>query len=183
MRVGGDVKSSKIAHRLHDPGFTTTKPDNGVCADGTSRCTQLVMANGYNEDVVLFDHCSRRESVDPFLYYTDDILACHERYLLQIRNNMLAPVEIVYGVPTWERTQNLLQGNLQHFDLWGTCKGITIYLEWENIRANSNRLRFIASVRENWQGVTVDPPPRADNWRLQKSCKSGVSFASPPTLT
>jgi len=151
VHVGGDVKSSKIAHRLHDPGFTTTKPDNGVCADGTSPCTQLVMANGYNEEGVLFDHCSRRESVDPFLYYTDDILACHERYLLQIRSNMLAPVEIAYGVPTWERTQILLQGNLQHFDLWGTCKGITIYLEWENIRANSNRLsrrlrRFLISA-------------------------------------
>ena len=47
------------------------------------------------------------------------IQCCYERYLLQIRNNMLAPVEIVYGVPTWERTQNLFAREFPTFRLMG----------------------------------------------------------------
>ena len=76
-----------------------------------------------------FDHCSRKEVVDPFICYTKDILACHERYLLQIRNNMHAPVEILYGIQTWERTQYLLPDKLQALDLWGSYEGIATYLE------------------------------------------------------
>ena len=136
VHIDGDIKTAKIAHRLHDPSFTTTNARNGACADTTNPCTALLMANTYNGIGILFDHCSRREVVDPFVYYTKDILACHERYLSQIRNNMHTPVEIFYGIPTLERTQCLLQDKLQALDLWGTYEGITIYLEWENAQEN-----------------------------------------------
>ena len=121
---------------LHDPSFTTTKARNGACADTTNPCTALVMANAFNRNGILFDHCSRREVVDSFVYYTKDILACHEGYLSQIRNNMHASVEIIYGIPTWERTQYLLQDKLQALDLWGPYEGITICLEWKNVQEN-----------------------------------------------
>ena len=151
VHMYGDIKTAKIAHRLHNPSFTTSKASNGGFADTTNPCTALVMANAYNGNGFLFDHCSRREVVDPFLQYTKDILACHEGYLSQIRNNMHAPVEIVYGIPTWERTQYLLQDKLEALDLWGTYEGITIYLEWENVQENlsetSRRLRrFLIST-------------------------------------
>lgn len=151
VHIDGDTKTAKIAHRLHDPSFTTTKTENGASADPTNPCTALAMANGYNGNGILFDHCSRREVVDPFVYYTKDILACHEGYMSQIRNHMHAPVEIVYGIPTWERTQHLLKNKLEALDLWGSYEGITIYLEWENVQENlgeNSRLlrRFLISA-------------------------------------
>ena len=111
------LRPAKIAHRLHDPSFTTTKARNGACADTTSPCTVLVMANAYNGNGILFDHCSRKEVADPFVYYTPDILAYHEGYMSQIRKNMHAPVEMGYGISTWERAQSLLQDKLQAPDL------------------------------------------------------------------
>ncbi len=58
--------------------LTTTEARNGACAaDTTDPCTALVMADAYNGNGILFDHCSRREVVDPFVYYTRDILAGH----------------------------------------------------------------------------------------------------------
>lgn len=136
VHIDGDIKTAKIAHRLHDPSFTTTKTENGASADPPNPRTALAMANGYNGNGILFDHCSRREVVDPFVYYTKDILACHEGYMSQIRNHMHAPVEIIYGIPTWERTQHLLKNKLEALDLWGSYEGITIYLEWENVQEN-----------------------------------------------
>ena len=35
---------------------------------------------------------------------------------------------------TWQRTQILFLDNFQSLDLWGSCDGITIYLEWEKIQ-------------------------------------------------
>lgn len=46
---------------------------------------------------------------------------------------MLAPVEVVYGVPTWKRTLQYLQGRLQPLDLWGSYKGIRLFLEWDSV--------------------------------------------------
>jgi hypothetical protein len=72
------------------------------------------------------------EVKDPFVYYPEDILASHEQHLSMVRNHMLAPVEVGYGVPTWKRTQKYLQGRLQPLDLWGSYKGIRLFLEWDS---------------------------------------------------
>ena len=97
IHIDGDIKTVKIAHRLHDISFTTIETENGVSADPRSPCAALAMANGYNGNGIFFDYCFRREVVD--LY----ILACHEGCMSQIRNHMHAPVEIVDSIPTWER--------------------------------------------------------------------------------
>lgn len=136
VHTDGDIKMAEIAHRLHDPSSTTTKARNGACADTTNPCTALVLANAYNGNGTFFDHCSRREVMDPFVFYTKDILACHEGYLCPIRSNMHTPVDIVYGIPTWERKLYFLQDKLQALDLWGSYEGSTIYLEWENVQEN-----------------------------------------------
>lgn len=46
---------------------------------------------------------------------------------------MLAPVEVVYGVPTWRRTQRYLQGKLRSLDLWGSYQGIRLFLEMDSV--------------------------------------------------
>lgn len=90
------------------------------------------MANGFDQNTVIEDHVVRREVKDPFVYYPEDILACHEQHLSNVRDHMTAPVEVVYCVPTWERTMQYLAGRLQPFDLWGSYKGIRLFLEWDS---------------------------------------------------
>ena len=166
---------------LHDPSFTTTKARNRACADTTNPCTARVMANAFNRNGILFDHCSRREVVDSFVYYTKDILACHEGHLSQIRNNMQASVEIVYGIPTWER-QYLLQNKLQALDLWGPYEGITIYLEYKNVQENfsetSRRLRrFLISAFHSQNIIRAWSPPKYVERRLRcNNCRKFRRF-------
>ena len=131
--ASGNIIASSLAHRLHNPSFTTTKVRNGVTADSSNPCTALVMANGFDDTTVMLDHVVRREVKDPFIYYPEDILACHEQHLSMVRNHMMAPVEVVYGVPTWKRTLQYLQGRLQPFELWGSYKGIRLFLEWDTV--------------------------------------------------
>lgn len=130
--ASGNMMAASLAHRLHNPSFTTTKVRNGSTADSSNPCTAIVMANGFDNKIIIVDHVVRREVKDPFIYYPEDILACHEQHLSMVRNHMLAPVEVVYGVPTWERTQKYLQGRLQRLDLWGSYKGIRLFLEWDS---------------------------------------------------
>ena len=95
VQAHGDILTAKIAHRFRDPGSCTLDARNGNCGDFTNPCATLVMANAYSENGILFDHCSRRDMEDPFKFYSEDILSCHEEYLFRIRDNMSASVEIV----------------------------------------------------------------------------------------
>ena len=131
--ASGNIIASSSAHRLHNPSFTTTKVSNGVTADSSNPCTALVMANGFDDTTVMLDHVVQREVKDPFIYYPEDILARHEQHLSMVRNHMTAPVEVVYGVPTWKRTLQYLQGRLQPFELGGSYKGIRLFLEWDTV--------------------------------------------------
>lgn len=135
--ASGNLLAALLAHRLHNPSFTTTKVCNGITADSSNPCTALVMANGFDDNTIMIDHVVRREVKDPFVYYPEDILACHEQHLSMVRNQMIAPVEVVYGVPTWKRTQRYLQGRLQPFDLWGSYKGIRLFLEWDSVEVTN----------------------------------------------
>lgn len=102
--MGDSIETVKVACRFHNLSFMTTKPRNGACADPTTPYTALVIANAYTKRGIIVDHCSRREMMDLFVYYPENILACYEEGLSQIRNKMYTPLEIVYGVLTRERT-------------------------------------------------------------------------------
>jgi hypothetical protein len=126
VHASGNIMAASLAYRLHNLSFTTTKVRNGHTADSSNPCTALVMANGFDDKNIMLDHVLRREVKDPFVNYPEDILACHEQHLSIVRNHMLASVEVVYGVPTWKRTLQYLQGRLQPFDLWSRYKGILV---------------------------------------------------------
>ena len=130
--ASGNIIVSSLAHRLHDPSFTTTTARNGCTADASNPCTALVMANAFDDNIVMVDHVVRREVKDPFVYYPEDILLCHEQHLSIVREHMGAPVAVVYGVPTWNRTLRYLEGKLQPLDLWGSYKGIRLFMEWDS---------------------------------------------------
>ena len=58
---------------------------------------------------------------DPIRDYPSEILACHENHLAIVRQNMLAPVEVLYGSPVQIRVDQLVR----------PYEGITLYLERE----------------------------------------------------
>ena len=74
----------------------------------------------------------RREVEHPLAYYSRDILECHERYIMKLRSNVAAPVELIYGKPVWNRTEDIVQNKLEAFSLWGSFEG-------EHYISNGNR--------------------------------------------
>ena len=96
-----NIIAASLAHRLHNPSFTTIKVRNRSTADSSDPCTAIVRANGFDDKTIIMDHVAQGKVKDPFIYYPKDILAYHEQHLSIIRDHMLAPLEVIYGVPTW----------------------------------------------------------------------------------
>jgi hypothetical protein len=111
---------------------------NGIeTADETNACIWLVMRNGFEKDkTLIFDHLARREKseeVDGIRDYPQEILDYHETYVDELRNNMSAPVEVVWGAPVRERMKKVYRekkNRLAELRLWGTYNGLSLFLEW-----------------------------------------------------
>jgi hypothetical protein len=58
--ASGNFMAASLAHRLHKPSFTTTKVRNGSTADSSNPCTAIVMANGFDNKIIMVDHVVRR---------------------------------------------------------------------------------------------------------------------------
>lgn len=117
------------AHHLHNPSFVTQNPHYGETADPANPCIGLVMANAFVKGkTLIYDHLARREVVDGLVEYPEHILRCHEAWLLKIRRNMLAKVEILYGRPIQGRMLSIC--DLERLPLWGRYSGIALYFEW-----------------------------------------------------
>jgi len=111
---------------------------NGIeTADETNACIWLVMRNGFEKDkTLIFDHLARREKseeVDGIRDYPQEILDYHETYVDELRSNMSAPVEVVWGAPVRERMKKVYREKknpLAELRLWGTYNGLSLFLEW-----------------------------------------------------
>lgn len=78
--------------------FTTIYRHYGVTADRSNPCIALVMDNTFEEGkTLIFDHLSRRENGTGLRMYEPEMLAPHEQYIYDLRDNMRACVEVVYG--------------------------------------------------------------------------------------
>ncbi|KAF1848361.1 uncharacterized protein K460DRAFT_393453 [Cucurbitaria berberidis CBS 394.84] len=118
-----------IAHYLHNPSFQTLTPHEEETEDATSSCIWMIIANNFvSGKTFIFDHLSRRESVDGLQVYPQTILDLHETWLSKIRSNMAAKVEVVYGKKVSERMPQIY--DLEPLQLWGGYKDIVLYLEW-----------------------------------------------------
>ncbi|KAF1963756.1 hypothetical protein CC80DRAFT_12593, partial [Byssothecium circinans] len=121
-----------IAHHLHNPSFQTLTPHEGETEDATSSCVWMIIANNFVPGkTFIFDHLSRRESVDGLQIYPQTILDLHETWLSKIRSNMAAKVEVVYGNKVRDRMSQIY--DLEPLQLWGEYEGIVLYLEWLSI--------------------------------------------------
>jgi hypothetical protein len=156
VRPSGDLRSP-IAHHQHNPSFNTNDVTGIETADETNACIWLVMHNGFTQGTTLiFDHLARRENseeVDGIRDYSPAILGCHEDFVEEIRANMQAAVEVVWGAAVRERMKKVYRekGNpLTEFWLWGSFEDVCLYLEWSSpgpISSQSRTLmRFIIFV-------------------------------------
>ena len=128
VRPSGELDSS-IAHHLHNPIFNTSYLHGTETADDTNACIWLVMQNGFTKDkTLLSDHLARRknsEEVDGIKDYSENILGCHEEYVNEVRTNMSATVEVVWGAPVRNKMIKVYKpkkNELQPFQLWGVCR-------------------------------------------------------------
>lgn len=118
-----------IAHHLHNPSFQTLTPHDGETEDATTSCVWLIIANNFVPGkTLIFDHLSRRESIDGLQVYPQTILDIHETWLSKIRSNMAAKVEVVYGKKVRNRMSQIY--DLEPFELWGEYESIVLHLEW-----------------------------------------------------
>jgi hypothetical protein len=118
-----------IAHHLHNPSFQTLTPHNGETEDATTSCIWMIIANNFVPGkTLIFDHLSRRESIDGLEVYPRSILKIHEDWVSEIRTHMAAKVEIIYGKKVRDRMLRI--HDLEPLALWGEYKSVVLYLEW-----------------------------------------------------
>ncbi len=136
-----------MAHHLRNPTFTTHSLSGRETADDTNPCLRILLESGFNEkNSLIFDHVARRDVVDALRSYPQSVMACHERFITDLRNDMKAVVEVVYDDAVQSRLLNALK--LEPFPLWGKFKEVPVYLEWacdqnDNLATQSRLLRFI----------------------------------------
>jgi hypothetical protein len=127
-----------IAHHLHNPSFQTLTPHSGETEDATSSCVWMILASNFVQgETFIFDHLSRRESVDGLQTYPQTILNHHETWLSTIRSNMAAKVEIIYGKKVCGRMSQIY--DLEPLPLWGEYTRTVLYLEWQSLARMSEK--------------------------------------------
>ncbi|KAK1769649.1 hypothetical protein QBC33DRAFT_604725 [Phialemonium atrogriseum] len=141
VRPSGSL-DSLLAHRLNQPSFTASQPEDGETADPSNGCIAMVMGNAYEPGKTLvFDHIHRRDARSEGIEkYHPELLNCHEEYTDKIGQSMMAKVEILYG----EKVQSRVLTNGLNFEvlpLWGEFEGVSLLLVFENSYRNKD-LRF-----------------------------------------
>lgn len=135
---------ARLSCHLHNPNFNVSNPFSTQTADDTNPSICQLLQAGFTPDkVLIYDHTFRRDPVDPLTAYPPDILKIHEDFTYELRNNMSAVVDVVWGAPVRERMKRAM--SLEEFKLWGQYEGVSIFLEWD--KAASKLKRFIVFVR------------------------------------
>lgn len=68
------------------------------------------------------------------------MIACHERFIADLRSDMKAVVEVVYVDAVQIRLLNALK--LEPFPLWGKFKEFPAYLEWAHDQNDNSATKF-----------------------------------------
>ncbi|KAF3076486.1 hypothetical protein CFAM422_000971 [Trichoderma lentiforme] len=134
--------ASPLAHRLHQPSFTTDCRDNAETADPSNGCLAMVMGNVYNRDTLVFDHIHRRDAQSEGIQqYPPRLLSSHEDFTRDIAQSMTAKVEILYGKKLQQRV--LQTQGFEILPLWGEFEGVVLLLALESSYGNADpRYRF-----------------------------------------
>ncbi|KAJ9360329.1 hypothetical protein DTO027B9_1313 [Paecilomyces variotii] len=141
VQPSGDV-SAIIACHLHNPTFYVKDPYCQETETKSNPTIQQVNQAGFSsQNCFIFDHiCRRDRTEDVLLFYNDKILGIHEDFMLSLRRQMGAKIEICWGRHVRERMKKLV--NLVPFKLWGRFQDVELYLELEDQRL----IRFVIFV-------------------------------------
>ncbi|KAJ5566734.1 uncharacterized protein N7459_010116 [Penicillium hispanicum] len=92
---------------------------------------QQINQVGFSSDnCFIFDHiCRRDRTEDVLLFYNEKIYGIHEDFMLSLRRNMGAKIEICWGRHVRERMKKLV--NLVPLRLWGQLQDVELHLELE----------------------------------------------------
>ncbi|GIJ98094.1 hypothetical protein Aspvir_000207 [Aspergillus viridinutans] len=131
-----------VACHLHNPTFYVKDPYCQETETKSNPTIQQVNQAGFSsQNCFIFDHiCRRDRTEDVLLFYNDKILGIHEDFMLSLRRQMGAKVEICWGRHVRERMKKLV--NLVPFKLWGRFQDVELYLELEDQRL----IRFVIFV-------------------------------------
>jgi hypothetical protein len=141
VQPSGDV-GAVVACHLHNPTFYAKDPYCQETETKSNPTIQQVNQAGFSsQNCFIFDHiCRRDRTEDVLLFYNDEILGIHEDFMLSLRRQMGAKVEICWGRHVRERMKKLV--NLVPFKLWGRFQDVELYLELEDQRL----IRFVIFV-------------------------------------
>jgi hypothetical protein len=141
VQPSGDV-GAVVACHLHNPTFYAKDPYCQETETKSNPTIQQVNQAGFSsQNCFIFDHiCRRDRTEDVLLFYNDEILGIHEDFMLSLRRQMGAKVEICWGRHVRERMKKLV--NLVPFKLWGQFQDVELYLELEDQRL----IRFVVFV-------------------------------------
>lgn len=104
---------------------------------------QINQAGFTADKCFIFDQICRRDRTDDCLYYyTEEIRKIHEEFVLNIRRNMSAVVEICWGVNVRNRMKKLV--DFSQLNLWGSYEGVELYLEFSS--KGEQIIRFVLFV-------------------------------------
>lgn len=137
--------SAPLACHLHNPSFYTADPFCQNLDDETNiSVCQVRMAGMDAQKCFFFDHIARRDrSGDAFKYYLEEIIEIHEKYMLALRKNMNALVEICWGKQVETRMKSLL--HLIPLRLWGIFSEVELFIEVNTVIKEP--VRFLIFVK------------------------------------
>lgn len=135
---------------LHCPSFHIADPRSEECFDESSPSIKQLQLIGFSsENALFFDHPCRREvhrrgAIGGIREYLKEVLDVHEAFMLNVRDEMVAAVEICFGKHVQDRMKSLFQ--LEPFPLWGRYQGVTLWLEWISTSENRRLERILLFV-------------------------------------
>jgi hypothetical protein len=123
--------NAPIACHLHNPTFYAKNPYSQETDNSTNPTIYQVNLAGFtSQNSLMFDHiCRRDRTEDVLLFYTQDIYDLHESFMLSLRKEMAAKVEICWGRHVRNRMKERL--NLVSLKLWGSFRDVELFLEIE----------------------------------------------------
>ena len=126
VKVSGTF-DSPLSHRLNQPSFTCSVPENGETADPTNGCIQMVMGTAYNKTTLLYDQIHRRDTTsEGSENYPETVRVAHAKWTQRIWESSEAKVEVVYGEKCFKSLISKVK--FTTLPLWGQYAGIILHL-------------------------------------------------------
>lgn len=147
VRPSGSLNAPLALHMLN-PTFYSTDPYGHETFDPSNPTLHLIERQGFSpKNSFIFDQFCRRARTDDCLYYwSKELQKPHDDFVSDLRDHMLAIVEICWGEIVSNKSQNSSGSwELIRFPLWGRYRDVKLFLEIE--KESQTIRRFVFHVR------------------------------------